>query len=527
MDDHNRLMSDDELDSFFDSLDKKPVSAPKTHIFVSSDEEEEKLEEKAKAFVLPPDPEEQNSEDLAMNEPQYVLAPDHSKITYPPFQRNIFFNQLTDHLNSVTEEERVNFQDTNDVTVSNSSIKPISSFKPFVYQQSLLATYLTMNNIVEPTAVQRQAIPIAFSGQDLIVVSPTGTGKTLCFLIPLIFHIQAQKKNDKSIYTPISLILSPTELLAHQTFEVFVQLTRDTNLKAVEITSGSNKYKQSNFLLKGADVIIATPGRLISFLTNIDWKTCTFVVIDEADKIMETGFFRQLRSILDYIRPDRQTLLFGATLPAQIEELFQNTLYLSARVQIGRVGAPQKRIEHNFIDFENTQGKLEWLIKNLNSFDDGLVLIFVSNKKFCETLANEIKIVTQSVGFVHGELPQSLREETFKKFKTGEFRFLVVTDIAARGIDINDIRTVINYDIPDTPQNYIHRVGRTARGKNSGVSYTLLTSRDFKYANEILGHFLRSGIDPPEDLISFIEKNGEASANDSKKKAVFDYDFNS
>ena len=256
----------------------------------------------------------------------------------------------------------------------------------------------------------------------------------------------------------------------------------------------------------GQDVVMATPGRLIRFLKEIEWNECTFFAIDEADRIYETGFLRQLRSIIDYIRPDRQTMLFGATLPPQIEELSEKSLRYSTRIQIGRVAAPQTNIDHKFIIFDNPMMKREWLKDKLIKLADGLVLIFVNDRSFCETLYGILKKVTNEISLVHGEMSQSDRTLSFSRFKTGESRFLIATDIAARGIDIQGINTVINIDIPDDPETYVHRVGRTARAGRFGTAITLLTPRDSEAASKLLHHFLLTGIEPPESLICFVEE---------------------
>ena len=509
---------EDPLDAFFESIENDKQEIKKGDF--SDDSSDTDPEQKAKSFVLPDNPEEAIQEDDNNNEPEYVIPPDHSKIQYPKFQRDMAFSELKEALDSVHDDEQ--WKCDNDITLYNSEMKHMSSFLPIIKKYDFIGDYLTSLDIKDPTPVQAQAIPIAMMGRNLIVVSPTGTGKTLCFLIPLIFHVMQQKPNRGEMKGPITLILSPTELLAHQTALVFHQLIKKTQITSLELTGSNMKFKQETILNKIVDVIIATPGRLIHLLKDIDWRICTFVVVDEADKIFESGFFRQLRSIFDYIRPDRQTMLFGATLPPKIEELSENSLNYAARIQIGRTGAPQQNIEHNFVIFEKTIQKREWLKENLLKFPEGLVLIFVKDKSFCQQLFNQLISITSSIGFVHGQLPKQEREEVFNKFKFGKIRFLISTEIAARGIDIININTIVNFDVPEKPQSYIHRVGRTARAGRSGVAYTLLTPRDVFYADSILHHFLTSGIDPPENLIKFVEDNIDKQPSG---KIKFDFSF--
>lgn len=522
-------MSNDEadpLDDFFDNLEATKTDTPNVieHEKISDDSDTDP-EEKAKSFVLPEDlAEEQKEEPDADNEPEYVMPPDHSKIQYPSFIRDLIFPELREALDSVTQDDAEQWQCDNDISVSVDGFNPIVSFDVYSKKYPFIGDYLSENKINGPTPVQAQTIPIALSGSNLIVVSPTGTGKTLCFLIPLIFHVLAQKPNRGDFTGPISLIISPTELLAHQTALVFHQLIKKTSITSLELTGGNLKFKQEKTLDKIVDVLIATPGRLMHLLTSIDWRICTFVVVDEADKIFESGFFRQLRSIFDYIRPNRQTMLFGATLPPQIEELSENSLKFSVRVQIGRTGAPQENIDHNFVTFEKPAQKREWLVENLLKFGEkGLVLIFVKNTSFCQQLYKELLNTTDSIGFVHGQLPKSERDEKFNQFKFSKIKFLISTEIASRGIDIPNINTIINYDIPENPQSYIHRVGRTGRAGRSGSAYSLLTPRDVVFADSIRHHFLLCGMEPPDELVQFINDNKQKSQNAPKIR--FDFSF--
>lgn len=514
----------DPFDDFFDNLAEIPQR--RTPGDFSDDTSSEDPEVKARSFVNP----ESNEKDeeiktLDENEPEYILPPDHTKIAYPNLKRCILTDDLKCYLDSIDNKDVEKFFISNDVLTQNSEIKPMLSFEPIIDKISGFDDFLKELKVENPTPVQAQSIPIALSGQNLIVVSPTGTGKTLCFLIPLVLHVLScleTKENDK-FNGPLGLIISPTEMLSHQTALVLNKLIRKTKIQAVEITGGNLKFKQENSIIKGADIITATPGRLIKFLQQVDWRYCNFLVVDEADKIFESGFFRQLRSIFDYMRPDKQILLFGATLPPQIEELSRNSLKYSARIQIGRTGAPQQNIEHNFIFFDTPKQKKIWIKDNIQKFKDGLVLIFVKDIKFCEALFNELKSCSELIGFVHGQLNKQKRDEVFNKFKNQKIRFLISTEIAARGIDINGINTVVNYDIPEKTQNYIHRVGRTARAGRSGVAYTLMTPRDALFAVELLQHFLKCGIEPPENLIDFV--NNYQNDPKAKNSATFDFDF--
>jgi len=484
----------DPFEQFFDDLDDKIVE--KTGTFSSTEDSDP--EEKAKAFYYPVENDNQEQKDQFSNEPEYVLPPDHSKIDYPPISKNIQFSGFSQ---SISKEAIGDFFDKNQATVSAGLFEPLLSLE-FFKKIPRICEFFTQNSIDQPTAVQSLVLPISFQGYNMIVVSPTGTGKTLAFLLPLLFKVRQVGKQAG----PVALIVSPTEILAHQTATVLHQLIDPGEFSIIEITNRSFKFKQVSMIQKGIDIIIATPGRLMNFLTQIDWKFCTFFVVDEADKIFETGFFRQLRSIFDYIRPDRQTLLFGATLPNEIEDLSRNSLKFSIRVQIGQVGAPQQGITHNFVIVGHPSKKKNWLIGNIDTFDEGQVIIFVKDKAFCEKLYQDLRINNNQIIYVHGHQSKEEREKSLGSFIHGKNRFLITTEIAARGLDVPSISTVVNYDIPEKPQNYVHRVGRTARAGRTGVAYTLLSPRDIEFAEGLLIHFKSTGIDPPENLIDFVNE---------------------
>lgn len=491
----------DALDAFFESIEETNEHGRSINISDSSSESD--VAEKVSAFTLPDDLSDARDE-LDDNEPEYMLKPNHKDIDYPAYVRDISFIELKDACNS---PGAVEYQTENEIHVEGISIPPLRTFEPLVIRNTSFANFLTELRIERPTPVQAQAIPVAFTGQDMAVLSPTGTGKTLAFLIPAFFHILARKPESGGC-GPLALILSPTEMLAHQTYLVFNKMIAyETSIRSLELTSGNLKFKQENSISKGIDVIFATPGRLMKFLPSIDWRFCTLMIVDEADRVMEEGFFRQIRSIFDYVRPDRQTMFFGATLPREIDQLLHNSLSLPVRVQIGRTGAPQQNIEHIFVVVQRVDEKRAWVAENLNTFDAGSVLLFVKNRSFCEDLHDFLKKKTSSIGYVHGQMDQKVREATLAKFKHGKIRFLIATEIAARGMDIEGVNTIVNVDVPEKPQNYVHRVGRTARAGREGKAYTLVTPRDVEFADALLQHFLITGIEPPEELIDFVEEN--------------------
>jgi superfamily II DNA/RNA helicase len=507
----------DSLDDFFANLS----NAPTGQRYCAQSTSDSDTDNRVKSFTLPEESDDSPASDsLTRNDPEFVLPPDHSSIDYPPWERDFVFPELRAALRSVDFSTASAYRSAADLTIENCDVPPLDKFDLFAQKNVGVAEFLSARGIERPTPVQAQAIPVAFSGRDVVVVSPTGTGKTLAFLLPLIFRVLERGESGGE---PRALILSPTEPLAHQTATVFAELARPSKISFVEVTGGGLKFRQESALVRGAAVVIATPGRLIGFLESIDWRVCTFVVVDEADRILDAGFFGQLRSILDFIRPDRQTLFFGATLPPQIAELSRNSLCAPVRISVGRTGAPQAAIIHNFVAVAGLPEKREWLISHLQQFGSGRVLIFVKDRALCEALFEAVRGETGEVAFVHGELPQQAREAAFGKFRVGKTRFLVATEIAARGIDVPEIGTVVNIDAPERPQSYIHRVGRTGRAGRKGEAFTLLTPRDAPAAAELLQHFLLAGMEPPAELTEFVEAHPVESGRRGKKR--FDFDF--
>lgn len=509
-------MSDkDELDEFFNEVNKEGESFSAINVQVSDEEENES--KKITSFsVLTEDNSDQkikNFKDKNFdNEPEYVLQPDHSKINYPPYKSNYAFSLLEAELKKSNKESVLEFKENNEIWTSLDNINPILSFDCFLKQTDVkyiaenLEKFLQSKGITKPTPVQSQALPFAFYGYDLSVISQTGTGKTLCFLIPLLFHVNQRGKCK----TPVGLIISTTEILANQTYDVLNELIKGTDINCVKFTSDSLKYKQLSSIEKGIDIIIATPGRLIRFLTKIDWINLTYFVVDEADRIFEEGFFRQLRSIWDYIRPRRQTLLFGATLPYEIQELYRNSLKSPVLIQVGKIGKPQENIDHNFLYFNDPSDKRVWLKQNVHDFKDKRVLIFTNNTSFCNILYSIIREEIDDsipVSISNSKMSIADRGISFDTFKKNDSSFLISTDISCRGIDIDNINVVINFDAPDEISTYIHRVGRTGRAGKYGTAYTLLFNKDLSFAEDLLQHFFKSNVEPPESLQNILEQN--------------------
>jgi ATP-dependent RNA helicase RhlE len=311
-----------------------------------------------------------------------------------------------------------------------------------------------------PMPIQHKAIPIAIQGKDIVGIAQTGTGKTLAFAIPMIQQL-AQKKGR-------GLVLVPTRELAIQVDETFKKIEHAFGIKSVVLIGGASMYEQIQALRKDPRVLIATPGRLIDHLTqrNIDLRDIVILVLDEADRMLDMGFAPQIDRILRFIPKDRQTMLFSATIPQEIMKIAASHMKLPVSVEIAPSGTAAEHITQEvFIVRKDIKKQL--LGKLLDQYQ-GTVLIFSRTKIGASKITRGIKDMGHRVAQIHSDRSLTQRREALDGFKSGKYRILVATDIAARGIDVIGIELVINYDLPEDSENYVHRIGRTGRAGHSG-----------------------------------------------------------
>ncbi|WP_204114435.1 DEAD/DEAH box helicase [Shimia biformata] len=331
-----------------------------------------------------------------------------------------------------------------------------------------LNTALKQAGFDQPTPIQAQAVPYALEGHDILGLAQTGTGKTLAFGLPLIDHLLAQPgKPDPK--TAKALILAPTRELVNQIAESLRNLTKGTKIRVVTVVGGQSIGKQINMLTRGTDILVATPGRLIDLMDRraIDLSTVRHLVLDEADQMLDLGFIHALRKIAPQLGTPRQTMLFSATMPKQMEELSATYLDNPKRVQVSPPGKAADKITQSvhFIDQSLKPKKLrEILSEDLNA----LTLVFARTKHGAEKLMKGLVADGYNAASIHGNKSQGQRDRAIKAFRAGEITILVATDVAARGIDIPGVAYVINYDLPNVPDNYVHRIGRTARAGREG-----------------------------------------------------------
>ena len=332
-----------------------------------------------------------------------------------------------------------------------------------------------------PTPIQTQAIPLALEGKDLIGLAQTGTGKTAAFILPIIQNILKAPRSREIK----ALILAPTRELAEQINEVAVLFSRNLQIKSTTIFGGVNINSQINQLKRGVDIVVACPGRL---LDHMDRKTVNLsgiemLVLDEADQMLDMGFFPAIRKITAALPRERQTLLFSATMPAEIEKLTKNIQNNPERIEVGKRDVTTQ-VAHSIYPIQQNRKSelLHHIIQKENSFS---TLVFTRTKHRARQLAEKLSKTGLKATSLHGNLSINQRRHAVEGFKKGTYNILVATDIAARGIDISGISHVINYDVPVTPEIYIHRIGRTGRAAETGVAYTFASSDEMTAVNQI------------------------------------------
>lgn len=333
-----------------------------------------------------------------------------------------------------------------------------------------LVKKLADEGITDPTPIQTHAIPHALDGHDVLGLAQTGTGKTAAFGLPLLAKLmELRGKPDPK--TVRSLILAPTRELAGQIRDALIPLVAGTPIKVGIVVGGVGISPQIKRLERGIDVLVATPGRLLDLLDRraLRLDQTRFLVLDEADQMLDLGFIHALRKIAGLLPDERQTMLFSATMPKQMEEIAASYLTHPKRVQVSPPGKAADKVTQE-VHFIAKAEKPELLIELLDKHRDELALVFGRTKHGSDKLAKRLEAAGFAVAAIHGNKSQGQRDRALKAFRAGEVRVLVATDVAARGLDIPDVKHVYNYELPNVPENYIHRIGRTARAGRDGCA---------------------------------------------------------
>lgn len=334
---------------------------------------------------------------------------------------------------------------------------------------------------VDPTPIQLRAIPLILEGRDVIGSAQTGTGKTAAFALPIL------SKLDKSSSAGTRLlVLEPTRELAAQVETAIRDFARFTNLSVAVIFGGVGYGKQNEALERGVDILVATPGRLLDHIErgNCRLDKVQHLVLDEADRMLDMGFLPDVRRIVERCPRQRQTSLFSATIPVQIETLIQWAMKNPETVEIGMRRSPAETVKHVIYPVADAQ-KADLLLALLDRVHYESVIVFCRTKHGADRIANMLKKSNHSVAVLHSNRTQGEREQALRGFREGKYEVLVATDIAARGLDIADVSHVINYDVPQHPEDYIHRIGRTGRAEAKGDAFTLMVAEDTNHVLSI------------------------------------------
>lgn len=357
-------------------------------------------------------------------------------------------------------------------TIQTENTQEITSFEDLHLDRKILAALKDMG-FEEPSPIQKGAIPLALEGEDLIGQAQTGTGKTAAFGIPII-----QKINEKDRHIQ-ALVMSPTRELCIQVADEISKIGRTKRVRVLPVYGGQPIERQIRSLKRGIQVVIGTPGRLLDHIRRgtIDLEYVNFLVLDEADEMLDMGFVDDMENIIKNVPPERQTMLFSATMPRPILSISKKYMRAPKMVAIHKEVVTAPTIDQYYYE---TRDKVDGLCRILDTTDDCKMIIFCRTKKGVDELVIALATRGYEAEGLHGDLSQNQRDRVMKKFRSGQVDILVATDVAARGLDIDNITHVVNFDVPSDSESYVHRIGRTGRAGNSGVALTFITPREFR-----------------------------------------------
>jgi len=418
------------------------------------------------------------------------------------------FYEPSNGTSSLSEKEIEKFYQENEMNVTGNDCQynPILKFVDAPFPPNVMKS---CSKFAKPSPIQSQCWPILASGRDVVGIAQTGSGKTLAFTVPGLIHILDQKELSTSSPGPIMLVVAPTRELAMQIQVVVEEAGAPCAISSVCLYGGVSKYEQLKKIRnKGVHVVVATPGRLIDLVNDehLSLSRLTYLVLDEADRMLDEGFEKDIRFIMENAHPERQIAMFSATWPKTIQQLAQEFLINPVKVACGAEDLVANRRVKQIVEvvdnFERDQ-KVNVLLKSYHKSRKNRILIFVLYKKEAARVHRQLQNKGWSCVAIHGDNNQHQRTEAMEKFRTGEVPLLIATDVAARGLDIPDVEYVINYSFPLTIEDYVHRIGRTGRAGKNGVSHTYFTEFDKPRAGELV-NLLRESEQPiPEALTKF------------------------
>ncbi|KAI9082594.1 hypothetical protein K1719_035463 [Acacia pycnantha] len=448
-----------------------------------------------------------------------IPALDHSSIEYEPFNKDFYEEKPS--ISGMSEQDVAEYRKSLAIRISGFDVpKPIKTFEDCGFPPQLMNA-IKKQGYEKPTSIQCQALPVVLSGSDIIGIAKTGSGKTAAFVLPMIVHIMDQPELQKE-EGPIGVICAPTRELAHQIYLEAKKFAKPYGLRVSAVYGGMSKLDQFKELKAGCEIVVATPGRLIDMLKMkaVTMMRATYLVLDEADRMFDLGFEPQVRSIVGQIRPDRQTSLFSATMPRKVEKLAREILSDPVRVTVGEVGMANEDITQVVQVISSDTEKMPWLLEKLpGMIDEGDVLVFASKKATVDEIESQLSQRSFKVGALHGDKDQASRMDILQKFKSGSYHVLIATDVAARGLDIKSIKSVVNFDIAKDMDMHVHRIGRTGRaGDKDGVAYTLITQKEARFAGELVNSLIAAGQNVSTELMDLAMKDGRfRSKRDARK----------
>ncbi|GAA99016.1 uncharacterized protein L969DRAFT_91839 [Mixia osmundae IAM 14324] len=451
------------------------------------------------------------------------LAPvDHSRIKYESF-RKAFYHPPPE-IAAMTEEEATVLRGELDaIKIRGADYpKPITKWS-HCGLPAICLDVIRQLDYASPTPIQAQAIPSIMSGRDMIGVAKTGSGKTIAFLLPMFRHIKDQRPLEM-MEGPIAMIMTPTRELANQIYRECKPFLKALNLRAICSYGGSPLKDNINDLKKGAEVIVCTPGRMIELLgTNsgrlVNLRRITYLVLDEADRMFDMGFEPQVMKIISQVRPDRQTVLFSATFPRQMEALARKVLKKPLEITVGGRSVVAAEIEQ-IIEVVEDDAKFERLLALLgrltNDDKDAQTLVFVDRQEAADDLLQRLSKRLYLTASLHGGKDQVDRDDVIAQFKQGIFQVVVATSVAARGLDVKGLKLVVNFDCPNHLEDYVHRAGRTGRAGNKGTCVTFITKDQDRYSMDLVKALENSNAPVPADLrkmaADFLQKVKDGNA---------------
>jgi ATP-dependent RNA helicase DDX42 len=486
----------DDQDTFFAELEKRKEEGG----------EEEMVEYDENGYEI----RKQKKESLDVPIPPL----DHTKITYIEINKD-FYEEHED-ITNMNRQAVDDLRKTLGIKASGVDVpRPVVSFAHFGFDELSMRNIQTLG-YTSPTSIQAQAVVAGLSGRDVIGIAKTGSGKTAAFVWPMITHIMDQPELVKGD-GPIGIVIAPTRELVLQILAEAKRFGKPFGLQVAAIYGGGNRFEQTKAIKEGVEIAVGVPGRMIDLIKTKDFPMhrVSYLVLDEADRMFGMGFEPQIRSIVSQIRPDCQTMLFSATFQKNIEYLAREILEDPVRVVVGAVGEANTDITQHVKVFGPNDNKWVWLTEGLVGFcSAGSVLIFVTKKANAEMLADNLREhFDPSVLLLHGDMDQSRRNSVIADFKKQKSKMLVATDVAARGLDIPSVRTVVNFDVARDIDTHTHRIGRTGRAGTKGDAHTLLDRTDSGFAGELVRNLEQANQQVTAELLTF------ANTNDKFKKS--------